>query len=81
MKEVFSYIGPKAPRGSKFQIDGCGFRPGTPLEVESLDIAENRLLDWPMVYILANDREAYVGQTTSVVRRMAQHGDNQENGR
>lgn len=78
MKEVFSYIGPKAPTGSRFLIDSCEFRPGTPLEVEHLDLADNRLLDWPMVYILANDREAYVGQTTSVVRRMAQHGDNPE---
>ena len=32
--------------------------------------------DRPMVYILSNDSEAYVGQTTSVIRCMAQHGAN-----
>ncbi|WP_307740079.1 hypothetical protein [uncultured Parolsenella sp.] len=41
-------------------------------------IALDKLEDWPMVYILANDKEAYVGQTTSVARRMAQHGANPE---
>lgn len=41
-------------------------------------ISRDRLLNWPMVYILANDEEAYVGQTTSVVRRMGQHGANPE---
>lgn len=43
-----------------------------------MDIDESRLYDWPIVYILANDSEAYVGQTTSVVRRMSQHGANPE---
>lgn len=37
-----------------------------------------RLYNWPMVYILANDEEAYVGQTTSIAHRMEQHGANPE---
>ena len=31
-----------------------------------------------MVYILTNRDEAYVGQTTILSRRIAQHGDNPE---
>ena len=78
MKEVLTYIAPRRPEGSRFYVDRCRFTPGTPIEVGAMGIDEGRLYDWPMVYILANDREAYVGQTTSVVRRMAQHGDNPE---
>lgn len=78
MKEIVSTLSPKAPTGSKFIIDRCPFAPGSSIEITLLDIDEGRLYDWPMVYILANQEEAYVGQTTSVVRRMAQHGANPE---
>lgn len=47
---------------------------------ESNLIPEDRIQNWPMVYILANDSEAYVGQTTSVSRRLVQHGNNPEKG-
>ncbi len=43
-----------------------------------MTLPEGKLLNWPMVYILANDSSAYVGQTTSVVARMGQHGSNEE---
>lgn len=78
MKEILTEHAPNAPKGSKFLIDRCDFVPGGSIEVSALDIDEGRLYDWPMVYILANDNEAYVGQTTSVVRRMNQHGANPE---
>ena len=33
------------------------------------------LNNWPMLYILENGRQAYVGQTNSIVQRMIQHRD------
>lgn len=78
MKTVYTANSPKTPQGSKFYIDRCSFMAGSKIEVATMDIDEGRLYDWPMVYILTNDEEAYVGQTTSVIRRMAQHGANPE---
>lgn len=72
------------PTGSKFTIEQLPFySAGThPLiETAQLEIGhidEARFYDWPMVYVLANASEAYVGQTTSVVNRMNQHGANPE---
>lgn len=37
---------------------------------------ESYLYNWPMVYILENGKKAYVGQTTSIMNRMAQHKAN-----
>lgn len=34
---------------------------------------EKYLYNWPMVYILENGKNAYVGQTTNIMKRMAQH--------
>ena len=34
---------------------------------------EAYLNNWPMIYILENGKKAYVGQTNSIVKRMAQH--------
>ena len=34
---------------------------------------ESYLNNWPMLYILENGKKAYVGQTTSITSRMAQH--------
>lgn len=33
--------------------------------------------DWPVVYILSNDKEAYIGETQSVYNRMTQHYSNE----
>ena len=66
------------PKGSPFLIDRCPFIPGSQLDIATLDLERDKVLDWPMVYILANDREAYVGQTTSVATRINQHGANEE---
>ena len=32
--------------------------------------------DWPVVYVISNDSEAYVGETISATHRMKQHWDN-----
>lgn len=66
------------PKGSPFIIDRCQFRFGERIDFATLDLEEDKVLNWPMVYILANEDSAYVGQTTSVVTRMGQHGANEE---
>jgi len=76
MKVIPTDHAPQAPQGSKFYVDKCDFRAGRSINVAQIDLDEGRLYDWPMVYILTNEHEAYVGQTTSVIRRMSQHGAN-----
>ena len=68
------------PQGAPFVIDHCPFEQGhgMAIEYDSRGIDQDKLENWPMVYILANDEEAYVGQTTSAARRMSQHGANPE---
>lgn len=39
---------------------------------------DTHLYNWPMLYILENGKKAYVGQTNSIVSRMAQHKANPE---
>ncbi|MDO5334465.1 MAG: DUF2075 domain-containing protein [Coriobacteriia bacterium] len=68
----------KPTESSKFIIDRGPFVPGSQIDVAEFDLDENKIYDWPVVYILANDREAYVGQTTSAARRINQHGANVE---
>ena len=78
MIEVPTTVSAGAPTGSPFIVDRSPFKFGEPLDTGMLDLAEDRVLNWPMVYILANDTEAYVGQTTSVATRISQHGANVE---
>ena len=61
----------------RFVVESCPFGSGDKMSFTRIRIDEGKLLDWPMVYILSNDGEAYVGQTTSVIRRMTQHGANE----
>ncbi|MDO4502033.1 MAG: DUF2075 domain-containing protein [Coriobacteriia bacterium] len=68
----------QAPKGAPFIIDRCPFTPGEQLDIAMLDLDDDKILNWPMVYILANNDEAYIGQTTSVATRMSQHGANPE---
>ena len=68
----------EVPTGSPFIIDRCPFRFGEQIDLAVLDLAEDKILNWPMVYILANRDSAYVGQTTSVATRMSQHGASEE---
>lgn len=76
--EIQTGTRPKAPTGSAFAIERIPFPLGSSIDVATVRFGEGVLRDWPMVYILANENEAYVGQTTSVIRRMGQHGANPE---
>ena len=79
MIEVPTSTSAQRPQGSPFLVDSCAFAPSTVgIDYAMLDLPEDKLVDWPMVYILANEKSAYVGQTTSVTSRMAQHGVNAE---
>ena len=69
---------PEPPKGSSFVIDRCPFRYGERIDMAVLNLAEDKIVNWPMVYILANEDTAYVGQTTSVANRINQHGANEE---
>lgn len=71
-------ISAEKPVGAPFIIDSCPFRSGEQFDYAVLDLDDDKVLNWPMVYILANDKEAYVGQTNSVATRMNQHGANEE---
>lgn len=66
------------PKGAPFIIDRFPFNHGEQIDYSVLDIDEDKVYDWPMLYILANDSKAYVGQTTSIAARMSQHSANEE---
>ena len=38
---------------------------------------ERYLSDWPMLYILENGQEAYIGESTNIIMRMSQHKANE----
>lgn len=80
MKEIPTSTSAQRPEPKPFFVDSCAFGSGSQFEYAVLDIPESKVNDWPMIYILSNDeaQKAYVGQTTSVVRRMGQHGENVE---
>ncbi|BAK45554.1 DUF2075 domain-containing protein [Eggerthella sp. YY7918] len=78
MRTIKTDIVPKEPKGSQFVIERCPFQYGTNIDLTILDLEEDKVLNWPMVYILANSDSAYVGQTTSVATRMGQHGASEE---
>lgn len=70
------------PNGANFTIDWCRFIPTQGIEVSSLKLDDDKIQNWPMVYILANNnpvqKSAYVGETTSVSERMLQHSKKHE---
>ena len=68
----------RRPKGAGFSIDEIPWRPNVGVNYEDFDLDEGLVHCWPMVYILRNDAEAYIGQTTSVIRRMGQHAVNPE---
>ena len=68
----------EVPEGSPFYVDICQFKPGEPFDYAVIDLDDDKILNWPMVYILTNSKEAYVGQTTSIANRIAQHAANEE---
>lgn len=78
MRRIDTSVHAQVPQGAPFIVEALPFQPGKPLSMEMATISEDKIRDWPMVYILSNHDEAYVGQTTSVSTRMKQHGDNEE---
>lgn len=78
MKLIPTNTSSDEPQGAPFVIDQCDFRFGEQVDVFSLSLEEDKVTNWPMIYILANDEDAYVGQTTSFVTRISQHGATEE---
>ena len=76
MKLVQTSTAPKRPQGSRIGVYRTAFDKG--IDPGSLGLSAGRAQNWPVVYILNNQTEAYVGQTTSVATRMSQHGANPE---
>lgn len=76
--EIKTHSSAEVPTGKPFIIDRIPFNHKGEYNYATIDIAEDRLFDWAMVYILANENSAYVGQTTSVISRMGQHEANVE---
>lgn len=66
------------PKGAPFIIDRFPFKYGERVDYAAINLDEDKVYNWPMVYILANETTAYVGQTTSVATRLSQHGANEE---
>lgn len=78
MRIVSTSTSSETPKGSPFIIDTCDFNFGGKIDYATLDLDEDKIVNWPIVYILANDTTAYVGQTTSIANRVNQHGANIE---
>lgn len=78
MIEINTSTSPLEPKGSKFIVDRTEFKPGQTINYAVLSIPDDKILNWPMVYILANREEAYVGETHNLINRMNQHGANVE---
>ena len=62
-----------------FKIDEYEFNTGTSQKVGKLrhnkhDVGNN----WPVVYVINNDDEAYVGETVNAARRIDQHLQNED---
>lgn len=49
--------------------------PFTETGVEALGGAATRFTNWPVVYVLSDDRSVYVGETLNAAKRMRQHRD------
>lgn len=65
---------PKSTLSSNLEMDELAFDDNTP-EFLKLDDFYH---DWPVVYILNNDSEMYIGETYHAVERMKQHLKNEE---
>ena len=88
MRTIQTAAHPRGPAGATITIDRIPWVPKASaperrfghhaINVAEIHIDERRVHNWPMVYILTNTEEAYVGQTTSVLNRMDQHGANPE---
>ena len=62
-----------------FHIDMYPFDGDAPASIERLKHnKENTGTNWPVVYVLNNDKEAYIGETVNASRRASQHLENEQ---
>lgn len=78
MIEIATNVHAQQPKGAPFFVETCPFNFGEEFDASQLHLRPDKINSWPMVYILSNDDDAYVGETTSVKTRMAQHLENEE---
>ncbi|WP_105565687.1 DUF2075 domain-containing protein [Microbacterium halophytorum] len=57
---------------TSFEISGGPF---TATAIEALGGGGSRLANWPVVYVLNDDKSVYVGETLNAAKRMRQHRD------
>ena len=66
MKVIDTKSDAESPQGAPFFVDRCRFTPTQGIEISSLQLDDDKVQNWPMVYILANDnprqKSAYVGR-------------------
>lgn len=71
--------GPKKIERLPFVVESCDFKTDIQIDFATLEgIDDDKIMDWPVVYVLNNKKEVYIGQTTSLQRRTSQHGSNKE---
>ena len=68
----------KGTNAASFTHHGVAIEYAGGIRMHDVSLDEDKVVDWPMVYILTNDKEAYVGQTKSALHRMEQHSANHE---
>ena len=78
MTIITSEAVPQAPQGTQFHVTSCPFVYGERIDISLIPLDDDKIFDWPVVYILANKSAAYVGQTTCIAKRIDQHGANIE---
>lgn len=78
MIEIATNVHAQQPKGAPFFVETCPFNFGEEFDTSQLHLRPDKINSWPMVYILSNDDDAYVGETTSIKTRMAQHLENEE---
>jgi len=62
-----------------FHIDRFDFNNETAMQVSKLHHGETEVgSNWPVVYVINNDKEAYVGETVHAFRRIEQHQQTKE---
>ena len=62
-----------------FHIDRFDFNDETAIQVSKLHHGKNEVgSNWPVVYVINNDKEAYVGETVHAFRRIEQHQQTKE---
>ena len=57
---------------TNIEIKECSF------DNNGLNKLERKLINWPVVYIINNDKEMYVGETSNIKNRMKQHLENKD---